>query len=163
MNLAPGGSFTLTGNATRNQEKAVSSPALQASPRKRRAADLLAAITSRLPTRYKLIAGERNEPIYVYCALDTLEYAWITASSYRAVAEPPAGAAVQFMLTPLGPEPAAVWMSTVIPEHMARLPSIEGLPSRCCLYVHFSLRKTRTKPGTVRCLRRSFRLSNASR
>lgn len=131
-------------------------PALQAPAHRKRKDELLAAITSPDPTRYKLIATGSHEPIHVYCALDTLEYAWITGQSYRVIADPPAGEAMQFRLTLSGPGPAPGSMSSVIPERIAQLPAAKGMPSRCCPYIHFFASQTayetwhRSLPATIR-------------
>lgn len=53
------------------------------------------------------------------------------------VAQALAGDAIEFTLAPPVPESVAVWMSTVKPERVAQLPSVAGLPSRCCPYTHF--------------------------
>lgn len=112
-------------------------PALKASAHRKQKDVMLASITSPVPTRYVLIENGRPGHLYVYCALDTLEYAWLTARSYRMKADPPAGGAMEFRLSLSGPEPSIGWMSSVIPDRIARLPDVKGMPSRCCPYVHF--------------------------
>lgn len=119
----------------------MSGSALKAPIGKWQAGDVLARITSLTPTRYMLLEGGRDEPIYVYCALDTFVYAWVTGGSCRVVAEPPVGGAVRFTLTPSGPEPVAAWMSNVPSDHVAQLPAVGRMPSRCCPYTHFFISK----------------------
>lgn len=112
-------------------------PACKPSVGKCQAENMLTRITSLTPTRYRLVEENHGSPIHVYCALDTLEYALLSHGTYKVVGESPSGQAVHFALTPIGPEPAVGWMSTVIPENTAQLPDIEGMPSRCCPYTHF--------------------------
>lgn len=99
--------------------------------------DLLARITSQMPTRYRLVECGGSASIYVYCALDTLEYALVAGGIFDVFSDSPAGPAIRFSLTSTGPEPIAGWMSTVICGQIAQLPAVEDLPSRCCPYTHF--------------------------
>lgn len=99
--------------------------------------DLLARITSPKPTRYRLARDGGSAFIHVFCALDTIEYALIAGENLSVVGDSPAGSVMLFTLTSTGPEPAAGWMSTVIPGHISQLPSVKGMPSRCCPYIHF--------------------------
>lgn len=101
------------------------------------AARALASITSPTPTRYRLRGGGPGSEIYVYCALDTLEYALIAHGNYQVSSDPPDGPTIQFALTSAGPEPVAIWMSAVMPEHLPDLPEVEDMPSRCCPFIHF--------------------------
>ncbi len=100
-------------------------------------AAVLARITSPVPTRYRLLEDGRKSPIYVYCALDTLEYAMIAQRPFRILAAPPVGPSIQFALTSAGPTASALRISAVIPEHLSALPSVTAMPSRCCPYTHF--------------------------
>lgn len=115
----------------------MSQPACKPSIGKCQAEDMLVQITSPVPTRYKMVEESHGSPIHVYCALDTLEYALISHGTYEVVGESPVGQAVQFTLTPKGPEPAVAWMSTVTPANTVKLPSAGSAPSRCCPYTHF--------------------------
>ncbi len=112
-------------------------PALKPAAIGNKSGDLLARITSPKSTRYRLSRDGESAYIHVFCALDTIEYALIAGENLSVVGDPPAGSVMRFTLTSTGPEPAAGWMSTVIPGHTSQLPSVKGMPSRCCPYIHF--------------------------
>lgn len=97
----------------------------------------LARITSPTPTRYQMQGDAGDPPIYVYCAQDTFEYALISGRTWRISAKPPVGATLHLVLTLDGPQPRTGVMSTIRPELVTGLPNVEGMPSRCCPYIHF--------------------------
>ncbi len=98
---------------------------------------LLASITSPASTRYRLKRPGEGALIHVYCALDTLEYALVAPGHYEVTGDPPVGSAVRFTISPVGPEPALLWMSVVAPERVRVLPRAVGTPSPCCPFLHF--------------------------
>lgn len=98
---------------------------------------LLARITSPAATRYQLVKEGEHIHVFVYCALDTIEYALVAGGTFHVIGDSPAGPAVRFVLTPDGPDPDGGWISTVMPAQIAHLPPVASMPSRCCPYIHF--------------------------